>query len=78
MIELINEGLCALAALLGAIFITLGYRLTDSIATIIAVNTIGILRDNLGFVRGRSPDATYIEKTFRLPVLQMLCFRSWD
>lgn len=67
MIELINDELGVLAALLGTIFISLGYPLADPIATmivatIIAINAVGIFRENLGLVMGKSPDPTYLEK----------------
>ncbi len=67
MIELINDELGVLAALVGTILIALGYPLADPIATIIvatiiAVNAIGVFRDNLGLVLGKSPGPEYIEK----------------
>ena len=67
MIELINDELGVLSALVGTIFIALGYPLADPIATIIvatiiAINAIGIFRENLGLVLGKSPGPEYIEK----------------
>jgi len=67
MIELINDELGVLAALVGTIFIAVGYPLADPIATIIvatiiAINAIGVFRDNLGLVLGKSPDPAYIQK----------------
>ena len=67
MIELVNDELGLLAALVGTIFIAVGYPLADPIATIIvatiiAINAIGVFRDNLGLVLGKSPDAAYLEK----------------
>jgi ferrous-iron efflux pump FieF len=67
MIELINDELGVLAALAGTIFIAAGIPLADPIATIIiatiiAVNAIGVFRDNLGLVVGQSPGNEYIEK----------------
>ncbi len=67
MIELVNDELGVLSALVGTIFISLGYPLADPIATIIvatiiAVNAIGVFRDNLGLVLGKSPGPEYIEK----------------
>lgn len=67
MIELINDELGVLAALLGTLFISLGYPLADPIATmivatIIAINAVGIFRENLGLVLGKSPDPSYLEK----------------
>jgi len=67
MIELINDELGVLSALIGTIFIAVGYPLADPIATIIvatiiAVNAIGVFRENLGLVLGKSPGPEYIEK----------------
>ncbi len=67
MIELINDELGVTSALVGTIFIAAGYPLADPIATIIvatiiAVNAIGVFRDNLGLVLGKSPGSDYIEK----------------
>ena len=67
MIELVNDELGLLSALIGTIFIAMGFPLADPIATIIvatiiAVNAIGVLRDNLGLVLGKSPGSDYIEK----------------
>lgn len=67
MIELINDELGALAALIGTIFIAWGYPLADPIATIvvatiIAINAIGVFRENLGLVLGKSPGPEYIEQ----------------
>ena len=66
-LELINDELGILSALIGTIFITLGFPLADPIATIIvatiiAINAIGVFRDNLGLVLGKSPGQQYIEK----------------
>jgi cation diffusion facilitator family transporter len=71
MIELVNDELGLLSALVGTIFISLGYPLADPIATIIvatiiAVNAIGVFRDNLGLVLGKSPGPDYIEKVRRI------------
>lgn len=67
MIELINDELGVLSALIGTIFIAVGYPLADPIATIIvatiiAVNAIGVFRENLGLVLGKSPAPEYIQK----------------
>ena len=71
MIELINDELGVLSALVGTIFIAAGYPLADPIATIIvatiiAINAIGVFRDNLGLVLGKSPGAEYIEKVHQI------------
>ncbi len=67
MIELINDELGVTSALVGTIFIAAGYPLADPIATlivatIIAINAIGVFRDNLGLVLGKSPGSSYIDK----------------
>ena len=67
MIELINDELGLLAALIGTLFIAWGYPLADPfatiiVATIIAINAIGVFRDNLGLVLGKSPPPEYIEQ----------------
>jgi cation diffusion facilitator family transporter len=66
-VELINDELGVLSALVGTIVISLGYPLADPIATmviatIIAANAIKMFRDNLGLVIGQSPSTEYIEK----------------
>jgi cation diffusion facilitator family transporter len=65
-IELINDEPGVLSALIGTIFIALGYPSADPIATIIvatiiAVNAVGVFRDNLGLLLGKSPGQGYIE-----------------
>jgi len=67
MIELVNDELGVLSALVGTIFISIGYPLADPIATIIvatiiAANAIGVFRDNLGLVLGKSPGKEYLDK----------------
>lgn len=67
MIELTNDELGLLAALVGTIFIANGFPLADPIATlivatIIAMNAIGVFRKNLGLVLGKSPGTEYIDK----------------
>lgn len=67
MIELINDELGLVSALIGTIFISFGYPLADPIATIIvatiiAINAIGVFRENLGLVLGKSPGSEYIDK----------------
>ncbi len=67
MIELINDELGLLSALIGTLFISWGYPLADPIATIIvatiiAINAVGVFRDNLGLVLGKSPGAEYLDK----------------
>ncbi len=67
MMELINDELGLLAALLGTLAITWGFPLGDPlaaivVATIIAVNAVGLFRENLSMLIGRSPGATYISE----------------
>jgi ferrous-iron efflux pump FieF len=71
MIELVNDELGLLAALVGTIFISQGFPLADPIATIIvatiiAINALGVFRENLGLVLGKSPGDDYIEKVRQL------------
>ncbi len=66
-LELINDQLGILAALAGTVFIMLGYPLADPIASlavaaIIAVNAVGLFRENLSYLLGRSPGAELLEK----------------
>lgn len=71
MIELINDEFGVLSALVGTIFIAAGYPLADPIATlivatIIAVNAIGVFRENLGLVLGKSPGEEYLAKIHQI------------
>ncbi len=65
MMELINDELGLLAALLGTLAITWGFPLGDPlaaivVATIIAINAVGLFRENLSMLIGRSPGVAYI------------------
>ena len=67
MMELVNDELGLLAALLGTLFILWGRPIADPlaailVATIIAVNAIGLFRENLSFLLGRSPGWEYLER----------------
>lgn len=58
--ELFNDELGLLAALAGTLFIMWGQPIADpiasiAVATIIAYNAIGLFRENLSFLLGRSP-----------------------
>jgi len=60
-IELINDELGLLAAFLGTLFVMWGKPVADPIATIfvatiIAINAIGLFRQNLSFLLGRAPE----------------------
>lgn len=59
--ELINDELGLFAALVGTLFVMWGRPIADPlaaivVATIIAVNAVGLFRENLSFLLGRSPE----------------------
>jgi cation diffusion facilitator family transporter len=61
MLELVNDELGLLAALLGTLGIIIGWRRADPlsaifVATIIAYNAIGLFRENMSMLLGRAPD----------------------
>ncbi len=65
-IELINDELGLLAALIGTLFVMWGQPIADPlaavfVATIIAVNAVGLFRENLSFLLGRAPDPERME-----------------
>ena len=67
MMELVNDEFGLLAALLGTLFIVWGKPLADPlaalvVATIIAVNAVGLFRENLSFLLGRSPGPECLAK----------------
>lgn len=67
LLELVNDELGLLAALAGTVFIILGWPAADPlaallVATIIAVNGIGLFRENLSFLLGRSPGKEYLDR----------------
>ncbi len=67
LMELLNDELGLLAALVGTLFVMWGEPLADPIAaivvaTIIAVNAIGLFRENLSFLVGRSPGPEYLSR----------------
>ncbi|HLF73076.1 MAG TPA: cation diffusion facilitator family transporter [Anaerolineales bacterium] len=67
MLELVNDELGLLAALLGTLSILWGWKLGDPlaaivVATIIAYNAVGLFCENLSFLLGRSPGADYLNK----------------
>ena len=68
--ELFNDELGLLAALTGTLFILWGFPVADPIAsivvaTIIAVNAIGLFRENLSFLLGRSPGKEFLAEVER-------------
>lgn len=67
MLELVNDELGLLAALLGTLGIMWGYPLADPlaailVATLITFNAIGLFRENLSFLLGRSPGPEFLAK----------------
>ncbi len=70
-LELINDELGLLAAFVGTLFIMWGQPLADPlaaivVATIIAINAVGLFRENLSFLVGRSPGVEFMEKVTAL------------
>jgi len=70
-LESINDELGLLAALIGTLFIIWGQPLADPlativVATIIAVNAIGLLRENSSFLLGRSPGPEFLAEVERI------------
>ena len=64
--ELFNDELGLLAALVGTLFIIQGLYIADPIAsiivaTIIAYNAIGLFRENMSFLLGRSPGPEFLK-----------------
>jgi cation diffusion facilitator family transporter len=71
MMELINDELGLLAALLGTLFIIWGQTIADPIAaivvaTIIVINAAGLFRENFSVLVGRSPGDDYLRKVKQL------------
>ena len=67
LIELVNDELGLLAALVGTLLVLGGWPLADPlaaivVATIIAVNAIGLFRENASFLLGRSPGPEFRER----------------
>jgi cation diffusion facilitator family transporter len=67
LMELVNDQLGLLAALAGTLFIWWGLPLADPIAAmvvaaIIAFNAVGLFRDNLSFLLGRSPGPEFLAR----------------
>jgi cation diffusion facilitator family transporter len=70
-IELINDELGLLAALVGTLFIIAGHPIADPIATIvvatiIAVNGAGLFRENASYLLGRTPEPAVMERIQQL------------
>src|SRR5512136_606065 len=67
LMELVNDELGLLAALIGTLFVLGGMPIADPlaacvVATIIAINAVKLFRENLSFLLGRAPDAEYMRK----------------
>lgn len=65
LMELFNDELGLIAALIGTLFIMQGQYIADpiasiAVATIIAFNAIGLFRENLSFLLGRSPGPEFM------------------
>jgi ferrous-iron efflux pump FieF len=71
LLELVNDQLGLIAALIGTVLVMLGYPIADplaslAVALIIGVNGIKLFRENLSYLIGRSPGAdllAQVEKT---------------
>lgn len=71
LLELVNDQLGLIAALIGTIVVALGYPIGDPlsavvVATIIAVAGVGLFRENLSYLVGRSPGAEYLQNAEKL------------
>jgi cation diffusion facilitator family transporter len=69
--ELLNDELGLVAALIGTLFVLWGQPLADPIAsivvaTIIAYNAIGLFRENVCFLLGRSPGPEFLAQVEEL------------
>ena len=69
--ELFNDELGLLAALIGTLFIASGQPIADplasmTVATIIAINAIGLFRENSSYLLGRSPGPEYLARVEKL------------
>jgi cation diffusion facilitator family transporter len=65
VMELVNDELGLVAALVGTLFVMSGHPLADPlaaivVATIIAANAAGIFRENASYLLGRSPEPEYL------------------
>jgi cation diffusion facilitator family transporter len=66
LMELLNDEMGLLAALAGTLFVMQGQYLADPIATIvvatiIAINAVGLFKENLSFLVGRSPGQEFLK-----------------
>lgn len=70
-IELFNDELSTLAALVGTLFLKLGYPLIDPVASLgvaalIAFNGVRLFRENAALLMGRSPGREFLERIEKL------------
>ena len=66
LMELVNDEMGLLAALLGTLFVMGGYPIADPIAalvvaSIIGLNAVGVFRENASYLLGRSPEPEYLQ-----------------
>ncbi len=71
LLELVNDELGLLAALAGTALIAWGYPVADpiaaiTVATIIAINAVGLLRENFSILVGRSPGPAVLAQVEQL------------
>jgi cation diffusion facilitator family transporter len=71
LLELVNDELGLVAALAGTLLVAVGEPLADPIAaivvaTVIAVNAVGLLRENVSFLLGRSPGPEFAARAVAL------------
>ena len=67
LMELVNDELGLLAALVGTLFVMGGHPIADPIAalvvaTIIALNAVGVFRENASYLLGRSPEPEFLRE----------------
>jgi cation diffusion facilitator family transporter len=67
LMELVNDELGLLAALAGTVLVLAGHPIGDPlaaivIATIIAVNAVGLFRENMSILLGQAPPAEFIAR----------------
>ncbi len=70
LVSLVNDELGLMAAFIGTLFVLWGAPIADPIATIIvatiiAYNAVGLFRENLSFLLGRSPGSEFLAKVER-------------
>jgi len=71
LMELINDEFGLLAALIGTLFVLWGEPIGDplaaiAVATIIAINAVGLFRENSSYLMGRAPEPEMLAKIEKL------------